>query len=181
MVWPELFSLCLLCVSLAKTNEWGEAFVWQIAVSDEQYGMTHRGEWEWIEGQPEARAQVVRPQVKCIVIKELKIPPQDEEGIFCLHIHKLWMRSSRVVRASDYPCQSRNPSILQHSGIWGTADGAVWKKVHKTHKKIPLLKRFAFTVPTKNGRNRGISVTLPPTHILARLCREGFLFLPCNN
>ncbi len=43
------------------------------------------------------------------------------------HLAELWMRSSRVVRASDSQCRSRNcpgfePSILRHSGIWGTAD-----------------------------------------------------------
>ena len=32
-VWPELFSLSLLRVSLAFTNEWEEAFFWPIAVS----------------------------------------------------------------------------------------------------------------------------------------------------
>ncbi len=41
------------------------------------------------------------------------------------------MRSSRVVRASDSKCRSRNcpgygPSILRHSGIWGAADEAGW-------------------------------------------------------
>ncbi len=46
-----------------------------------------------------------------------------------------WMRSSRVVRASDCQCRSRkspefNPSILRHSGIGGAADEAVLKKVH---------------------------------------------------
>jgi hypothetical protein len=40
------------------------------------------------------------------------------------------MRSSRVVRASDSQCRSRNcpgfdPSILRHSGIWGATDEAV--------------------------------------------------------
>jgi len=39
------------------------------------------------------------------------------------------MRSSRVIRASNYLCQSRNspgldPSILRHSGIKGAADEA---------------------------------------------------------
>ncbi len=47
----------------------------------------------------------------------------------------MWMRSSRVVRASDCQCRSRNspglnPSILRHSGIWGASDEAVLNKVH---------------------------------------------------
>ncbi len=51
----------------------------------------------------------------------------------------LWMRSSRVVRASGCQCQSRNsprfdPSILQHSRIWGAADEAVLNNVHKKEK-----------------------------------------------
>jgi hypothetical protein len=49
---------------------------------------------------------------------------------------------SRVLRSSGCQCQSRNspgfdPSILGHSGIWGTADDVVLNKVHKT-QKIPL-------------------------------------------
>ncbi len=48
----------------------------------------------------------------------------------------LWMRYSRVVRASDIQFRSRNcpgfdPSILWHSGIWGVADEAVLNIVHK--------------------------------------------------
>jgi hypothetical protein len=56
----------------------------------------------------------------------------------------LWMRSSLGVRASDWKCRSRNspgfdPSILQHSGIWGAADEAVLNTVHrKKSQKIPL-------------------------------------------
>jgi hypothetical protein len=49
-------------------------------------------------------------------------------------ISKRWMRSSRVVRASDSQCRSRNwidPSILWHSGIWGEADEAVMNKVRE--------------------------------------------------
>jgi hypothetical protein len=58
----------------------------------------------------------------------------------------LWMRSSRVVRAPDCQCQSRNspgfdPSILRHSGIWGAADEAacVEKCVHQKIKENLLL------------------------------------------
>jgi hypothetical protein len=45
------------------------------------------------------------------------------------------MRSSRVVRAYDCQCQSRNspgfdPSILRHNGIWGAADEAMLNKAH---------------------------------------------------
>ncbi len=47
-----------------------------------------------------------------------------------------WMKSSRVVRASDSQCRSRNcsgfdPSILRHSGIRGAVDEAVLNIVHK--------------------------------------------------
>ncbi len=53
-----------------------------------------------------------------------------------------WMRSSRVVRASDCQCRSRNsprfdPSILWHSGVWRAADEAVLNKV--TFKKSPKM------------------------------------------
>ena len=46
---------------------------------------------------------------------------------------RMRMESSRVVRASDNHCRSRNcpgfdPSILRHSGIWGAADEAVHRK-----------------------------------------------------
>ncbi len=56
-----------------------------------------------------------------------------------------WMRSSRVVRAFDSQCCSRNcpgfdPSILRHSGIWGAADEAVLSIVHKKIQKTPLKK-----------------------------------------
>jgi hypothetical protein len=44
-----------------------------------------------------------------------------------------WMRSSRVITASDCQCQSRNspgfdPSLLLHRGIWRAADEAVLNK-----------------------------------------------------
>ncbi len=54
---------------------------------------------------------------------------------------KAWMRSSRVYRASGCQCQSRSSpgfvdsSILRHSEIWGAADEAVLKNVHKKNKK----------------------------------------------
>ncbi len=56
------------------------------------------------------------------------------------------MRSSLVVRASDCQCTSCNgpgfdPSIRQHSGIWGAADEAVLNIVRKKIlKKIPQKK-----------------------------------------
>ncbi len=54
-------------------------------------------------------------------------------------VAELWMRSSRVDRASDCQCQCRNipafdPCIL-HSGIRGAADEAVLNKVHKKIQK----------------------------------------------
>jgi hypothetical protein len=59
----------------------------------------------------------------------------------------VWMRSSRVGRASYCQCQSRNspgfdPSILRHNEIRGAADEAVSNNVHnrKNPKKIPLKK-----------------------------------------
>jgi hypothetical protein len=57
----------------------------------------------------------------------------------------LWMRYSRVFRASDSQCRSRNcpgfnPSILRYSRIWGAAD----KTVLNTVKKSPLKKH---TIP----------------------------------
>ncbi len=57
------------------------------------------------------------------------------------------MRSSRMIRASDSQCRSRNspifdPSILRHSGFWGVADEAVLITVQR--KKIPLLDFFFY-------------------------------------
>ncbi len=53
----------------------------------------------------------------------------------------VWMRSSRVVRASDSQCRSRNcpgfdPSILRHSGIWGETDEAVLNIEYWTDPKL---------------------------------------------
>jgi hypothetical protein len=53
------------------------------------------------------------------------------------------MRLSRVVRASDSQCRSRNcpgfdPSILRHSGIWGATDETVLNTVHKKPQNIPF-------------------------------------------
>ncbi len=50
-----------------------------------------------------------------------------------------WMSSSRVVRASDSKCCSRNcpgfdPSVLRNTGIRGAADEAVLNIVHKKIK-----------------------------------------------
>ena len=55
--------------------------------------------------------------------------------IFLYRQLALWMRSNRVVRASDSQCRSRNcpvfdPSILRHSGIGGVADETVLNIVH---------------------------------------------------
>jgi hypothetical protein len=61
------------------------------------------------------------------------------------------MRSSRVVRASDSQCRSRNcpgfdPSILRHSGIIGAADEAVLNIVQKNKKvKKPPFKNVEST------------------------------------
>ncbi len=53
---------------------------------------------------------------------------------------RMWMRLSRVVRASGFQCQSRtssgfDPSILRHSGIWGAADEAVLNNVRPLKEK----------------------------------------------
>ncbi len=50
------------------------------------------------------------------------------------------MRSSRVVRASGFQCQSPNspgfdPRILRLSGIWGAADNAVLNNIYNKLKK----------------------------------------------
>ncbi len=63
-----------------------------------------------------------------------------------LKVVNLWMRSSRVVRAFNSQCRSRNcpgfdPSILRHSGILGAADEAVLNTVQKkkkSQKKSPF-------------------------------------------
>ncbi len=54
----------------------------------------------------------------------------------------MWMRSSIVVRASNYQCRSRNsprfdPSVLRHSEIWEATDKAVLKTEHKKIQKYP--------------------------------------------
>ncbi len=51
---------------------------------------------------------------------------------------RVWMRSSRVVRAFD--CRNSpwfDPSIFRHSGIWGAADEAVLNTVHRKNPKNP--------------------------------------------
>ncbi len=63
---------------------------------------------------------------------------------------RMWMRSSRVVRASDCQCQSRNnpgfdPSIFRHSGIWEAANEAVLNIIHKKKIFNPTYNRI-FTV-----------------------------------
>ncbi len=55
-----------------------------------------------------------------------------------------WIRSSRMVRASDCHCRSRNSSILasSESGIWGAADEAVLNTVQyrkKNPKNPPVI------------------------------------------
>ncbi len=72
---------------------------------------------------------------------------------------KLWMRSSRVVRASGCQCQCRNipgfdPSILRHSGIGGAVEEAVLHNVHKKKKSNKIQK-----IPLKKKKNEGISLT----------------------
>jgi hypothetical protein len=67
-----------------------------------------------------------------------------------MRFSRVWMRSSRMVSVSDSQCRSRNcpgfdPSILQHSGIWGAADVAVLIKYWKI-KKSPL-RKFKFPTP----------------------------------
>jgi hypothetical protein len=57
-----------------------------------------------------------------------------------LYFHKNIL-FSQVVRASGCQCQSCNcplfdPSILQHSGIWGAADEAVLNNVHLKKKQL---------------------------------------------
>ncbi len=61
----------------------------------------------------------------------------------------LWMRSSL---ASDCQCRSRNshgfdPNILRHSGIWGAADEAVYRKKYKNPpvlKNLTLKRKLAY-------------------------------------
>jgi hypothetical protein len=59
-----------------------------------------------------------------------------------------WMRSSRVVRASDSQCRSRNctgfdPSILRHIVIWGAADEAEFNKYRVKNPKIVPFNYFS--------------------------------------
>ncbi len=67
----------------------------------------------------------------------------------------MWVRSSKVVRASDWQCRSRNipgfdTSILRHSGISGAADEAVLNKVHiKQITKIPLFIMYSVGLQEK--------------------------------
>ncbi len=55
----------------------------------------------------------------------------------------MWMRSSRVIRASNCQCQSHNspgfnPSILRHSGIEGRQMKQCWAKSTKKFNKSPV-------------------------------------------
>ncbi len=62
---------------------------------------------------------------------------------------RVWLRSSRAVRASECQCYSRNnpgfdPGILGHSGVFKAADEAVLSKVHKKFKN-PLIQQIFHT------------------------------------
>ncbi len=59
----------------------------------------------------------------------------------------VWMRSTRLVRASGCQCQiatvlSLDPSILRHSVIWGAADEAVLKRKNPKKKLCVLCRIF---------------------------------------
>jgi hypothetical protein len=61
-------------------------------------------------------------------------------AVYAVNLFSYHMRSSRVVRASDSQCRSRNcsgfnPSIFRHSGA---ADKTVLNIVHKKRKNPPL-------------------------------------------
>jgi hypothetical protein len=92
----------------------------------------------------------------------------------------VWMRSSRVVGASDSQCRSRNcpgfdPRILRHSENWGVADEAVLNIVYKKKKsiKIPFIKNIS--VPQyQNAKNTTQQfncfwINLPKSFILRRI------------
>ncbi len=51
-----------------------------------------------------------------------------------------WDLASRVIIECLTANAEVNPSILRHSGIWGTADEAVLNKVLRKSTKIPLFK-----------------------------------------
>ncbi len=58
-----------------------------------------------------------------------------------------WMRFSRVVRASNSHCRSRNcpgfdPSVHRHSGIWWAADETVLNTVHNSFSTRCISKNF---------------------------------------
>jgi hypothetical protein len=58
-----------------------------------------------------------------------------------------WMRSSRLIRTTDWKCQNRkspgfDPIILWHSGIWWTENEAVFNDVNEN--KIKFVMKLLF-------------------------------------
>ncbi len=93
-------------------------------------GMGFRVGWEW-------GGFIINKGVKFI-----RINIHTDDTSLRMRSSLAWMRSSRVVRASDCQCTSCNgpgfnPSIRRHSGIWGAADEAVLNIVRKKNKKSP--------------------------------------------
>jgi hypothetical protein len=85
----------------------------------------------------------VRPDLRA-ELKRMRIWKTEQNLV------KKRMRSSRMIRASDCQCRSRNssgfdPSILRHSGIWAAADPeAVLNTINsKKNKKNPPVKKKA--------------------------------------
>ncbi len=77
--------------------------------------------------------RVIKSTVCIVYCKLLKLQHRN-----CLRVDesysRVWMRASRVVRASECQCRSRNsprfnPGILRHTGFWGAADEAVLNNV----------------------------------------------------
>ncbi len=77
--------------------------------------------------------------------------PGDKRRVNWITVIISWIRSSRVVRASGFQCNSRNspgfgPSILRHSGIWVAEDVAGLNKVHKNNKNPRIPPAVAYIV-----------------------------------
>jgi hypothetical protein len=94
--------------------------------------------------------------------------------MFCMYLECGWDLAecgrdvSRVARASDSQCRSRNcpgfdPSILRHRGISGAADEAVLNKVHIVHHKKSNKPLYSDTPDRRSIRSwRHCSSRAPP-------------------
>jgi hypothetical protein len=133
LIWKQFF------------NKLSQAFIWSLpsACLDLRSGHSKKGLMILKNGGKTVIIQNQQSQ-NWLQLHMAKTGEKYVKGIFLdffMYLY-MWMRSSRVVRASDCQCQSRNspeaPSILRHNGMWGAAEEAVLNKEHGEKDGRPL-------------------------------------------